>query len=48
MRKSLKILIAKAEVVIKIWKETTLVMDQKLEIAIPEMEVAIKKVKGES
>ena len=47
MRKALKVMIAKAEEVVKIWKETTLVMDPKLEVAIPELEAAIKRVKGE-
>jgi hypothetical protein len=48
MNKKLKVLIEKATEVVKIWKDTTMVMDPELERAIPELEQAVKKVKGEA
>ena len=47
MRKSIKVMIASAGEVVKIWKETTMIMDPNLEIAIEKLEDAIKHAKGE-
>lgn len=48
MNKKVKILLEKVEEVVKIFKNTTMVMDPKLKVAIPELDQALKKFKGEA
>lgn len=46
--RKIKEMIEKAEAVVRIWEETTMIMDPELETSIPELKEAIKRVKGEN